>query len=261
MDLARCQEILDDEGLTAFLSERQDEVEAAPGGMFDHLEYVRCDPGEVPDLIRVAVWVDPAVTSSDQSDSHGIQADGVAEDGTIYRLYSFEGRTTPVGAMRRALLKAHELGAAAVGVETDQGGDTWKSVFKEAWNGLVNDPNVPEIAWHSKRPAFRSDKAGAGHGPKAHRASRMLADYEKGRFVHVRGTHQTLERALNRFPKTKPFDLVDVAYWAWQDVGKPYVEIPDELVESFDVFSSERPKAKEDEGLDWGSLVANDDGW
>jgi hypothetical protein len=35
----------------------------------------------------------------------------------------------------------------------------------------------------------------------------------------VRGTHATLERALNRFPKTKPLDLVDVAYWSWQDLN------------------------------------------
>ncbi len=44
---------------------------------------------------------------------------------------------------------------------------------------------------------------------------------------------------------------------------RPYAEIPDDLVASFDLFSEERPKKEkeEPEGLDWGSLVANDDGW
>ena len=67
-------------------------------------------------------------------------------------------------------------------------------------------------------PRFRSDKAGAGHGPKAHRAGQMLADYERAAIVHVVGTHETLERALRRFPRTKPLDLVDASYWSWRDL-------------------------------------------
>ena len=30
--------------------------------------------------------------------------------------------------------------------------------------------------------------------------------------------NDTLERALRRFPRTKPFDLVDAAFWAWHDL-------------------------------------------
>src|SRR5205085_3177694 len=69
-------------------------------------------------------------------------------------------------------------------------------------------------------PAFTSAKAGEGHGSKVHRSTRMLADYEKPgrRIVHVFGTHLVLERALRRFPKTKPLDLCDAAYWAWRDL-------------------------------------------
>jgi hypothetical protein len=49
----------------------------------------------------------------------------------------------------------------------------------------------------------------------------MLADYERpGRIIHVRGTHEILERALRRFPRTKPFDLVDGAYWSWRDLNR-----------------------------------------
>ena len=38
-----------------------------------------------------------------------------------------------------------------------------------------------------------------------------------GRVIHVRGTHNTLERSLRRFP-TKPLDLADAAYWGWYDM-------------------------------------------
>jgi phage terminase large subunit-like protein len=113
--------------------------------------------------------------------------------------------------LRLAIRKAIELGATTVGVETDQGGDTWYTVYKAAAQAIGID----------RPPRFEQAKAGAGHGPKAERASRMLADYERGRIVHVTGTHETLERALRRFPRSKPFDLVDAAYWSWHDLRRP----------------------------------------
>lgn len=231
-DLAHCQKSINTGGLTSFLSECQHEVDVVAGGMFDHLEFRHCTWDQVPDFVRVAVWVDPAVTTTDESDSMGIQADGLAADGTIYRLWSWEQRTTPEDALGRAIRKAIELRARSVGVETDQGGDTWRSVYREAARAiraemLAQARGEVEAAgqdWDEddesriRLPAFKSAKAGAGHGSKAHRAGQMLADYERGRIVHVAGTHQVLEKALVRFPKIKPFDLVDAAYWSWHDL-------------------------------------------
>ncbi len=257
--LARCQAIVDDIGITAFREECQHEVDDPPGGMFDHLVYRHCAWAELPDLVRIAVWVDPAVTATDASDSHGIQADGLGPDGKVYRLWSWERRTTPEDSLERAIIKAIELGADHVGVETDQGGDTWESVYREAvravrghmacyalalvdgsvetavsWlaehhgelagstvpQGLQDEWPWPADAVHRvglavRVPRFESGKAGAGHGPKTHRAGLMLASYERGGFVHVLGTHDVLERALRRFPRKKPLDLVDTAYWSW----------------------------------------------
>lgn len=209
MDMRRCQEIVNDIGITAFLGECQHDVEAPPGGMFDHLIWSRIDADKVPNLVRVVVWVDPAVTNKDDSDAQGIQADGLGVDGKVYRLYSYEHRSSPLDTLTRAVRKAIELKADEIGVETDQGGDTWESVYREAVRVVAAEDN-----YRGNFPTFRSAKAGEGHGPKTHRAGKMLAYYERGRFVHVRGTHQVLERALRRFPKTKPFDLADAAYWS-----------------------------------------------
>ena len=208
-DLARCQEMVSDMGLTAFMSECQHDVTVPAGGMFDHLQFRHCRRDEVPDLVRVVVWVDPAVTATDKSDSCGIQADGIAADDTIYRLWSWEQISTPRAALRVAIEKAVELKAETVGVETDQGGDLWR----DAYYNLAESMDLPYV------PAFRSDKAGAGHGPKVHRASLQLAAYERGGFVHVLGTHDLLERALRRFPKSPPFDLVDASYWSFRDLN------------------------------------------
>jgi hypothetical protein len=222
-DLDTCQAQIDDWGYTAFLGEAQHDVEPPPGGMYDHIEWRQIDRDDVPwhSLVRTVVWVDPAVTNTDQSDAMGIQCDAIASDGIIYRLHSWEARTSPLDALKRAIRTAWEHQAEAVGVETDQGGDTWVSVYREAYRELQDEYIAAGERVIPPLPAFRSDKAGAGHGSKAHRSAQMLADYERGLIVHVRGTTNVLERALRRFPLTKPLDLSDAAYWSWQDLRFP----------------------------------------
>src|ERR1044071_5380185 len=100
--------------------------------MFDHLVYGHTPREHLPELALIPGWVDPAVTDTDQSDSMGIQIDGLARDGMIYRLFSWERRSTPEAALEVALRKAQEFKAIHVGIETDQGGDTWESVYKQA---------------------------------------------------------------------------------------------------------------------------------
>ncbi len=227
--LSRSQSDIDEFGISAFLEEGQHEVEAPPGGMFDHLELeaLRVQPDDVPTLTRVVCWVDPAVTKSDSSDSHGIQIDGIdgdARTGTIYRLYSWEKRATPLVALTKALRMAAVYGARYVGVETDQGGDTWQSVFREAKTlaaaQAITAKETDEVVERIRNMRFAEVKAGQGDQPKTERAARMLVDYELPglRVRHVIGTHVTLERALRRFPKTKPLDLVDCGFYSWTDL-------------------------------------------
>lgn len=208
-DLARCQQMVADFGWSSFLAECQHQVDAPPGGMFSHLDFQHCTRGDLPELVRTVCWVDPAVTNKDDSDSQGIQIDGLGVDNRIYRLFSWEDRTSPLDAIERAITKAIEWKAEKVGIETDQGGDTWESVYREATRNLGVEATAPRMD---------SDKAGAGYGPKVHRASQMLPDYETGMIVHMWGTHATLERGLKRFPKTKPYDLTDASWWCWRDL-------------------------------------------
>jgi hypothetical protein len=215
-DLETCEAQLNEWGATAFLHEAQHEVEEL-GGIWDQIEFRHCDWSQVPELVRGCVWCDPAVTNTDQSDNNGIQADGLGVDNIIYRFYSWEGRTSPEDVLKRAILKAVELKFEAVGVETDQGGDLWRAAYENVYKELATTKQVPP---GTRKPLFREAKAGAGHGSKAHRNGLMLAGYEQGKVVHVRGTHQALERALKRFPK-KPLDLADAGYWGWADLQIP----------------------------------------
>jgi phage terminase large subunit-like protein len=197
-----------------------------------HIKFRHCDWSQLPELVRIVVAVDPAVTDTDQSDSHGIQADALGVDDVIYRLFSWEARSSPEAALKRAIYKAIELKATTVIVETDQGGDLWRGTFyriyqevleelKAAWEvehaeEIAAAPAKKRVEWPGLTPGIAFDDAKAGAiGSKAHRASLMLVDYEHGQVVHVLGTHDALERALKRFLRRKPFDLVDSGFWSW----------------------------------------------
>lgn len=208
-------------GLRAFLREAQHDIDAPPGGIWDHVVFKHIAPADVPELVRGSVWIDPAVTSTDDSDCHAIIADGLGVDEKLYRFYSWERRTTPDDSLRRAIIKCIEYGFDTVGVETDQGGDLWQGAYNRIWDDLIESEDYPHITEETTKPKFKEEKAGAGHGSKVARNSRMLVDYENGKVIHVDGSTNQLEKALRRFPKTKPFDLVDVAYWGWNDLMKP----------------------------------------
>jgi len=217
-NLEACQRIVERDGISSFLIESQHEVDQFRGGTFADIEFRHCEWAEVPDLVRVAVWCDPAVTDKDSSDANGIQADGLGRDGKLYRLFSWERRASPEVTLRTAILKAVELKGDHVGIETDQGGDVWRPAYDKIWADLVASGEIPE---GTRKISMRQEKAGAGFGPKAHRGQQMLPDYERGQIVHVIGTHALLERSLRRFPLRKPFDLVDACFWSHHALRRP----------------------------------------
>lgn len=227
MDLAKCQEFVNTFGITAFLIECQHKEVELSGGLFDHLDFsmMTVERDAVPPLREITCWVDPAISSADGSDSMGIQIDGIAKGGkTIYRLWSWEQVVSPNEAIRQALLASWRIGAEygvwveTLGVETDQGGDTWEEVYKKVVLELSEAGEIPEGA---KVPKYDHKKAASIGAGKVERAGQMLVDYEIGRIKHVVGTNILLERALKRFPRFKPYDLVDAAYWSWRHLAKP----------------------------------------
>ena len=208
-DMERCQKEVEDEGISAFLEENQHVTTRLKGGIFDHLEghYPQCNHDEVPDLAYIVVWVDPAVSSTAKSDCQGIQVSGLSANGDkIFKLRSSEQRGSPEAALTKAISWAAEFKAMTVGVETDQGGDLWKSTYYRT----CEDLKMPKIP-------FSSAKAGASQLSKIHRVGQQIHDYEVKNIVHVRGTHVLLESALNRFP-IEPDDLCDADWHAWNNL-------------------------------------------
>lgn len=219
-DLPTIEGQINEWGPTAFEREAQHDVTVLANGVFAGVTFAHCTPEEVPGLVRICAWVDPAVTKTDTSDSQAIQIDGIAADGTIYRLWSWEQQDTPLGTIKRAIRHAVRLHATKVGVETDQGGDTWEVVY----NSAVAELRAEGFEFRERVPEFDQEKAGS-IGSKMERWQKMLADgYERHRVIHVRnGSEAILEAALRRAGDAKPFDLADAAFWSWYDLHKePY---------------------------------------
>lgn len=222
-----CQMQIHDWGLSSFLRESQHEIDKT-GGIWDHIEFMHKEYNEIKNkLIRTVVWVDPAVTSTDNSDSQGISCGGTISENHMVNLYAWEGIDTPHNAIKRAIYIALEYGSDSVGIETDNGGDAWKSVYElacqeirkeitEKWIKENPDKHIDEMP-NIALPKFKADKAGHGHGSKVERNQRMLTDYEKGMVSHMIGTHTTLEKALRRF-SNPPLDLCDSWYYCWYDL-------------------------------------------
>jgi len=228
-DLETCQAQINTWGLTAFLKESQHEVDKG-SGLWSGITWGHIEYQDLPEFVRTAVWVDPAVSSTDESDCMGISAGGITRKGKIIGLYWWEDITTPEDALERAIEKAIQVKSTHVGVETDQGGDTWKSVYKVALAKVMERYRLklPHEKYKAMRwPVFAKQKAGStdestGHafGSKVERNAKMLTDYENGNVIHMSGTHLTIEKALGRFPR-EPLDLADSWFWTWHDLRNP----------------------------------------
>lgn len=208
--LDKCREIVDEIGLTAFRSEFQHEY-IDEGSLFAGITFKRINERDLPPMYSKVVSVDCAVSDTDASDSHGISVAGLDEKGNIYFLDSWEKRASPEFALRKALYFAIKYGVDLVRLENNQGGEIWAVL----WDKIVEDSGLSE----DKIPGFEMVKATSGTGGKIERASQMLVDYELGKIYHVinpQNTYLELEASLVRFPKRKPFDLVDSCWWSWE---------------------------------------------
>lgn len=169
-----------------------------PGALWrrEQIDQDRVGPGEVPDLVRVVVGIDPAVTSSDSADETGIVVVGEAADGHGYVLADYTMRGTPDACMRRAVSAYRQHAADRIVVEANNGGDYLGSLLRTV------DPSVP----------FTKVTASRG---KAVRAEPVSALAEQHRLHHV-GCFPELEDELCVWTPGDPGspNRLDALVWA-----------------------------------------------
>lgn len=131
---------------------------------------------EPPELLRVAIGLDPSITSTKKADEAGIIAAGLGVDGLVYVLNDISGVLSPAQWAQRADALAEEILADVIIAEKNQGGDMILEVFKSVGATLK-----PKLIHASKG--------------KRSRAEPVAALYEEGKVVHV-GQHTILENEL-----------------------------------------------------------------
>ena len=149
----------------------------------------------MPELVRVVVAVDPAVTATEEADETGIVVVGLGKDGHGYVLDDKSLRATPDAWGREVVAAYNRHRANAIVVEVNQGGDLVRHLL-----GTVQG-----------RLPIREVRASRG---KVARAEPVAALYEQGRIHHV-GSWPGLEDQLCGWtPGAESPDRMDALVWA-----------------------------------------------
>ena len=149
----------------------------------------------VPELTRIVVGVDPAITSNEFSAETGIVAVGIDGNGIGYVLDDRSLQGTPVEWANAAIALYHRTSADRIVVESNQGGDMVRHTLQTV------ESQVPIKTVHATRG-------------KRTRAEPVSALYEQGRIKHV-GAFPTLEDQMCSWtPESASPDRLDALVWA-----------------------------------------------
>lgn len=157
---------------------------------------------DLPPFSRVVVGVDPAVTSSDESDFTGIVTCAMTPDGQYYVLADDTIKASPQEWGQKAIAAYDQHKADRIVAETNNGGDLVINLFKQI------------------RPTVSVRKVTATRG-KALRAEPIAALYEQGRVHHV-GYFPLLEDEMCEWEQgvsEKSPDRLDALVWALTDLS------------------------------------------
>tara|TARA_Y100000114_G_scaffold156460_1_gene183717 strand:- start:2696 stop:3919 length:1224 start_codon:yes stop_codon:yes gene_type:complete len=158
---------------------------------------------EVPELSRIVVAIDPAVTGNKNSDETGIIVAGRSRfSDAYYVLEDASLRSSPDAWVNRAIKKYYEYEADRIIAEVNNGGDLVENLLRNV------DRNV----------AYSSVRATRG---KIVRAEPIAALYERGQVFHV-GRMTDLEEQMIFFDgrsNTSP-DRLDALVWALTELTR-----------------------------------------
>jgi predicted phage terminase large subunit-like protein len=178
-------------GRQELLGEYLDDV---PGALWTRAMFDARTPA--PDLRRVVVAVDPAVTATEESDETGIVVAGLGVDGRGYVLADRSCRLGPDGWARRAWAAFDEFGADRIIYESNQGGDLVRHTLQTVRNN------------------------GSVHGVHASRGKRTRAEpvaalYEQGRVTHTTALDELEDQLCGWTPESGDSpDRMDALVWA-----------------------------------------------
>jgi len=123
--------------------------------------------GKVPEMIKVVVAVDPAMSATERSDETGIVVAGLGRDKRYYVLADLSCRQSPSGWATLAVKAYHDWNADRIVAEVNQGGDLVEETLRRVDGG--------------RDVSYRAIHASKG---KTLRAEPISALYEQGKVSH-----------------------------------------------------------------------------
>jgi phage terminase large subunit-like protein len=149
-----------------------------------------------PDLSRVVVAIDPAVTSGESSDETGIVAAGLGIDGRGHVLADRSCRLSPDGWARRAVKCYEDFKADYIIAEDNNGGE------------------MVEFTIKTIAPGIKVKRIHASRG-KHTRAEPVSALYEQGKIDHTQPFPELEDQLTTWTPESdKSPDRLDALVWA-----------------------------------------------
>tara|TARA_R110002020_G_scaffold168439_1_gene357263 strand:+ start:3214 stop:4545 length:1332 start_codon:yes stop_codon:yes gene_type:complete len=149
----------------------------------------------MPDLKRIVIGVDPAVSSHEFSAETGIVAVGIDENGIGYVLDDRSIKGTPVEWANAAIALFHRSQADRIVVEANQGGDMVRHTLRTV------ESEVPIKTVHASRG-------------KRTRAEPVSALYEQGRVKHVGAFPELEDQMCSWTVDSASPDRLDAMVWA-----------------------------------------------
>lgn len=174
-------------------------LEDVPGALWTRRNLDEYRVNQAPDMMRIVVGVDPAATSNEDSNEHGIVVAGLDGKGHAYVMDDWTAKGSPDEWGRKAVAAYRRYQADQIIAESNQGGDMVEHVIRS----VSNDVNVMLV------------RASRG---KYTRAEPVSALFEQGR-VHMVGTLPALEDQMIAFTPQGTADgvspdRVDAMVWA-----------------------------------------------
>ena len=166
------------------------------GALWNREMIERARTSTMPDMKRIVVAIDPAVSSKETSAETGIIVAGVDEAGHGYVLEDVSKKGTPLEWASEAVAAYHRLQADRIVAEANQGGDMIRHTLDTV------DRNIPKRLVHASRG-------------KRVRAEPIAALYEQNRVHHV-GSFPDLEDQLCSWVPdlSNSPDRLDALVWA-----------------------------------------------
>jgi phage terminase large subunit-like protein len=179
-------------------------LDEASGALWNRTLLAKCEieKDEVPQLSRVVISIDPAVTANAESDMTGIVVAGIDVNGIAYVLEDHTGRYTPQQWASKAIQLYRDHMADRIVAERNQGGDMVRHTLH------TEDETVPIKLVHASRG-------------KMARAEPVSALYEQSKVKHVRGLNDLEDQMVQWEPlgSIGSPDRLDALVWALTDLS------------------------------------------